>query len=151
VQFLGLRGAGIVGMICVPIEALTFVWLSTLDTLPGVAVLTPIFAAIFFATSIYTYAVNNSRFRWCSKEQAATDFSMQSSIWNFGGWAAGSVAGFVAAWFGYTIFFVIGAVIATAVAAWYVLLVKHVEPMVVQREADELRGAAISEAAQRLH
>jgi MFS family permease len=138
VKFLGLKGAGMVGMVFLPIEGMAFAWFSTMDELPGVIVLTCILAVLFFTTSIYSYAVNNSRFRWASKSQAGTDFSMQSSIWNFGVWAAGSSAGFVAAWFGYTIYFIIGAVCATFIAAWYVLMFDHVERLVQAREAQEV-------------
>jgi MFS transporter (putative signal transducer) len=137
VKFLGLKGAGVIGMIFLPIEGGTFAWFSMTDELPGVVALTLIMSALFFTTSIYSYAVNNSRFRWASKTQAATDFSMQSSIWNLGVWVAGSTAGFVAAWFGYTIYFIIGAVLATIFAGCYVAMFDHVEKLVVEREALE--------------
>jgi MFS family permease len=141
VKFIGLKGAGVVGMIFLPIEGLAFAWFSVMDKLPGVIPLTCILALLFFTTSIYSYAVNNSRFRWASKAQAATDFSMQSSIWNFGVWLAGSTAGFVAAWFGYTIYFIVGALLATTFAACYVLMFNRVEQLVRAREETETAGA----------
>lgn len=146
VKSFGLRGAGVVGMVFLPIEGMAFAWFSLMKELPGVVTLTAILALLFFTTGIYGFAVNISRFRWASKAQAGTDFSMQSSIWNFGGWAAGSSAGFVAAWFGYTVYFVIGAIVATAVAACYVTMFNHVERLVRVREAEETGGIAPSDA-----
>ena len=95
-------------------------------------------AVIFAGTSIYTYAVNNSRFRWASKAQAGIDYSVQSSMWNSGIWVAHSVAGFVAAWSGWAPFFAIGAGIGAVVAAGYVLMFDHVERLVLAREREEL-------------
>ncbi|MEM7017071.1 MAG: MFS transporter [Pseudomonadota bacterium] len=142
VHYLGLKGAGVAGMIFLPIEGLTFAWLSTLNVLPGTILLTFILSMLFFTTSIYSYAVNNSRFRWASKSQAGTDFSMQSSIWNFGVWAAGSSAGFIAAWFGYTMYFIIAAVLATSFAAWYVFMFDYLERLVQIREQEELANSS---------
>lgn len=140
VHRLGLKGAGVAGLIFLPIEGVTFAWFSVSETLPAVWLLIVILSSLNFTTSIYTYAVNNSRFRWASKAQAGTDFSMQSSIWNFGVWVAGSTAGFAAAWFGYTVYFLMGAGLATLFAAWYVVMFDHLESLVRQRESDEVEA-----------
>jgi predicted MFS family arabinose efflux permease len=62
---------------------------------------------------------------------------MQSSVWNFGVWLAVSVSGPIAAWWGYTAFFLLAAVVAVSVAAWYVLMWNRVEELVLAREAKE--------------
>jgi predicted MFS family arabinose efflux permease len=138
VKRLGLRGAAVIGLLTLPIEGLVFAWFAASDTLPSFALIIPVLAILNFTTSIYSFAVNNSRFRWSSKAQAATDFSMQSSFWNFGVWAAGTVAGFVAGGLGWTAFFIIVAIVGVVSAGSYVAMFNHVERLVVQREQDEI-------------
>jgi MFS family permease len=107
VNRLGLRGAAVIGLITLPLEGVVFAWFASTAALPPVAAMIPILAVLNLTTSIYTFAANNSRFRWASKAQAATEFSLQSSIWNGGVWTAGTLAGFAAAWLGWTTFFVV--------------------------------------------
>lgn len=138
VSRIGLRGAAVIGLLTLPVEGLVFAWFAASDTLPPPYLMIPVLAVLNFTTSIYSFAVNNSRFRWSSKAQAATDFSMQSSFWNFGVWAAGTVAGFVAAGVGWTWFFVIVAIVGVVSAGTYVCMFNRVERLVVERERDEL-------------
>ena len=133
----GLRGAAVVGLVTLPIEGLVFAWFAATDVLPSIYMMIPILAVLNFTTSIYSFAVNNSRFRWSSKAQAATDFSMQSSFWNFGVWSAGTVAGFVAAALGWAGFFVVVAIIGLISAGSYVAMFDRVERLVVLREQQE--------------
>lgn len=147
VKHLGLKGAGIVGMCFLPIEGLTFAWLSHSGELPGFFALTALCSVLFFTTGIYGYAVSISRFRWASKAQAGTDYSLQSSLWNLGVYAGGATAGFVAEWFEYTVYYIIAAVIATSIALCYVLMFNHVERLVQVREQVELEDLAPSEEA----
>ena len=137
IKRFGLRGAGIIGGIIIPADGLGCAWFSVMETMPGVLPLTIIIGVLMFSMSILGYAVNNSRFRWVSKAQAGTDYSMQSSVWNFGVWLAVSVSGPIAAWWGYTAFFLLAAVVAVSVAAWYVLMWNRVEELVLAREAKE--------------
>ena len=126
-----------IGLVTLPIEGIVFAWFAAADVMPPIALLIPILATLNFTTALYTFAVNNSRFRWSSKAQAATDFSMQSSIWNGGVWTAGTVAGFVAAWLGWTGFFLCVAVVGVISAGTYVLIFNRVEHLVQLREQEE--------------
>ncbi|MEL0048953.1 MAG: MFS transporter [Gammaproteobacteria bacterium] len=141
----GLRVAAVIGIVTLPIEGLVFAWFATTTDLPSVAVMIPVLALLNFTTSIYTFAVNNSRYRWASKAQAATEFSMQSSIWNGGVWTAGTVAGFLAALLGWMTFFLVVAVIGTATAVVYVVMFKRVEALVDERDRLENLAAADDE------
>jgi len=147
VKHLGLRGAGIVGMCFLPIEGLTFAWLSHSGELPGFFALTALCSVLFFTTGIYGYAVSISRFRWASKAQAGTDYSLQSSLWNLGVYTGGAAAGFVAEWFEYTVYYITAAVVATSIALCYVLMFNYVERLVQAREQVELDDLAPSEVA----
>ena len=137
----GLRGAAVIGILTLPVEGLVFAWFSTTTTLPPVTAMILIMALLNFTTSIYTFAVNNSRYRWASKGQAATEFSMQSSIWNGGVWTAGTVAGFLAAWLGWMSFFIVVAGIGTITAIVYVAMFNRVESLVSKRELEEETAA----------
>jgi MFS transporter (putative signal transducer) len=148
VKRVGLRGAGIVGMCFLPIEGLTFAWLSYRGELPGFLTLIALCSALFFSTGIYGYAVSISRFRWASKAQAGTDYSLQSSLWNLGVYAGGAVAGFVAEWYGYTVYYIIAAGVATAFALCYVLMFNYVERLVQVREAAETEDVAPFDAVE---
>ena len=93
---------------------------------------------------IWSFVVNNSRFRWASKAQAATDYSMQSSIWNFGVWAAGSAAGFVVGGVGWAVFFPIAGCLAGAGGVFYIVMFDRIEAMVRRRERDELEVSPVA-------
>jgi PAT family beta-lactamase induction signal transducer AmpG len=133
----GMKIAALVGLSALPIEAVAYYWLAVMEGLPPLSVLIAMLGTIFFGNSIYIYVVNNSRFRWVSKEQAGTDYSAQSSIWNFGGWAAGSAAGFVVAAVGWPVFFPIAAALTLTFGLFYVLSFDHVEALVRAREDRE--------------
>ena len=114
VERIGMRRTAIIGVVALPVEGCIFGAFALYPGLPTLPTLTFIVAVLGFVTSIYSYVVNNSRFRWASKAQAATDYSMQSSLWNFGLWAAGSASGFVVASVGWAIFFPIAGCLAGA-------------------------------------
>ena len=134
----GMRTTALISLLTLPLEAIIFYYLATADVVPHISFLVVLTALVAFCTSIYTFVVNNSRFRWVSKAQAGTDFSMQSSLWNFGVWAAGSTAGFVAAAAGWPLFFPIAASLSFCVGMYYVLNFEHIERLVQAREAMEL-------------
>jgi len=134
----GVRTAAIVGVSILPIEGVVFLIFATMPGLPPLPMFVAIVALLGFGTAIYSFAVNNSRFRWASKAQAATDYSLQSSLWNLGIWVAGSLAGFVVAAVGWAVFFPIAAGLTTVFALFYVLMFDRVEALVQIREAQEL-------------
>ncbi len=141
VERIGMPRTAIIGVVALPVEGCVFGALAVYPGLPTLPTLTFIVAILGFVTSIYSFVVNNSRFRWASKAQAATDYSMQSSLWNFGLWAAGSAAGFVVADVGWAIFFPIAGCLAGAGGVLYITLFDRIEAMVRDRECDELEGA----------
>lgn len=134
----GMRITALMSLLTLPLEAIIFFYLARTDLIPPMPLLVALIALVAFCTSIYTFVVNNSRFRWVSKAQAGTDYSMQSSLWNFGIWAAGSVAGFVVAAAGWPQFFLIAASVSFCVGMYYVLNFDRIEQLVVAREAAEL-------------
>jgi MFS transporter (putative signal transducer) len=138
---VGLRTTGLIGLSIFPIEGVVLYGFASMPELPALPIFLAATALVGAGTSIYTYAVNNSRFRWASKAQAGLDYSLQSSVWNSGIWVSHSVAGFVAAWSGWACFFAIGAGLGMAAAASYVLMFDHVERLVQAREREELAGA----------
>jgi MFS family permease len=135
---VGLKVTGLIGLAIFPIEGAVLGVFAPRPELPALPIFIAAVALVGCGTSTFMFVVNNSRFRWASKAQAATDYSMQSSIWYFGIWVSQSLAGFIAAQSGWATFFVIGAALATAVAACYVLMFDHVERLVQARERDEL-------------
>ena len=120
------------------LEAFIFYYLASTETLPGLAWVIALTTLVAFCTSIYSFVVNNSRFRWVSKAQAGTDYSMQSSLWNLGIWAAGSVAGIVAGALGWPHFFLIAAATSLIAGLYYVLNFNRIEQLVIAREKLEL-------------
>jgi len=133
----GMRRAALASLCCLPIEAVVFFYLASAE-LPPLPWLIPLTALVAFTTSIYTFVVNNSRYRWVSKAQAATDYSLQSSFWNLGIWLAGSVSGVVAAAIGWAWFFVLAASLSGLFGAYYVLSFERIERLVQAREREEL-------------
>jgi len=105
IRRFGMTVTALVGLSVLPFEAIAYYTFAVMDGLPAMSVLMASMAVIFFGNSIYIFVVSNSRFRWTSKEQAGTDYSAQSSIWNFGQWAAGSAAGFAVGAIGWSYFF----------------------------------------------
>lgn len=66
---------------------------------------------------------------------------MQSSVWNFGVWAAGSASGFVVAGVGWAVFFPIAGCLAAAGGVFYIVMFDRIEGMVRRREREELESA----------
>ena len=141
VERIGMSRTALIGVASLPVEGAIFCALALYPELPVLPMLTLIVAILGFATSIYSFVVNNSRFRWASKAQAATDYSMQSSVWNLGVWTAGTVSGFVAAVVGWAAFFPIAGCLAAAGGVFYIVMFDRIEAMVRRRERDELDTA----------
>ncbi len=133
----GLRNTAMIGVAMLPVEGLTFCAFALMPALPPLPMFVAVVAVLGFGTSVYTFAVNNSRFRWVSKAQAGTDYSMQSSLWNFGIWVAGSVAGFVVAITGWSVFFPLAAGAAAAFGVFYLVAFDRIERLVRAREGTE--------------
>ena len=144
VERIGMSRTAIIGVAALPVEGFIFCAFALYPGLPILPMLTLIVAILGFVTSIYSFVVNNSRFRWASKAQAATDYSMQSSIWNFGVWAAGSAAGFVVGGVGWAVFFPIAGCLAAAGGVFYIVMFDRIEAMVRRREHDELDTAPVA-------
>jgi hypothetical protein len=126
-----------------PLEAAFYVTLTRMDALPPLPWLAAGLGVLVVGTSVYGYVVNNSRYRWPSKAQAATDFSLQSSVWNGGVWAAGSAAGFIVAAAGWTGFFPIASATSFAIGLFYVLAFDRMEALVSARETAEAGAAGV--------
>lgn len=138
IQRIGLKKTATIGLCVIPVEGVIFVIFALMPQLPPLPIFIAIMALMGFGVSLYAIAVNNSRFRWTSKAQSGTDYSLQSSIWNCGISVAASLAGFVAASAGWPIFFAISAGIGTVIALCYVLMFDRVEKLVQVREVEEL-------------
>ena len=146
VDRLGLRNAGLIGVATLPLQGILFGLLAWLPDLPAMPMLIALVATAQFVTSPYGYALSTSRFRWVSKAQAGTDYSMQSSVWNMGIWVAGSTAGVLGASVGWTLFFPVAGLLAALGGCYYVLMFDRIETMVEAREKEDARKYAIAEA-----
>jgi MFS family permease len=142
INTIGVRKTGLIGILPLPLIGAFYVYLAVIGTLPPLPVLISILALSSFTGGIWAYAVNTSRFRWPSKRQAATDYSTQSSVWNFGIWVAGSAAGFLAGGVGWVLFFMITYGVSTCVAIAYVLIIDPVEKICAARDEREAEGFA---------
>lgn len=137
IERISMRFTAGVGLVVLPVEAAVYCYFSFLDAIPPLWILIVTIAALSFSTSLYMYTVTISRFRWVSKAQAGTDYSMQSSLWNLGVWVAGSTAGLVAGQFGYVVFFPVAALITLVGGVFYVLKWQDIEDLVLERETRE--------------
>ncbi|MEE8397873.1 MAG: MFS transporter [Desulfobacterales bacterium] len=135
---IGLKKTALIGMCVIPIEAAVLYVLASRPQLPSLPIFITMMAVMGFGVSLYYIAVNNSRFRWASKVQSGTDYSLQSSAWNCGISIAATLAGFVADVTDWPVFFAIAGVIGTGVALSYILIFDRVEALVQQREKEEL-------------
>jgi len=133
----GMRISAGIGLAVLPIEALVYCYFALQSELPGLWLIIVSVALLSFSTAIYLYTVNISRFRWVSKAQAGTDYSMQSSMWNLGIWAAGSVSGLVAGQFGYVVFFPVAAAVTLIGGSYYIARFSRIEALVQTREQQE--------------
>lgn len=138
IERTSMRITAITGLVILPVEAAVYCYFAMLDALPPLWILIVTVALLSFSTSLYMYTVTISRFRWVSKSQAGTDYSMQSSLWNLGVWAAGSTAGLVAGQFGYVVFFPVAALVTVVGGLFYVVKWQDIENRVLKREAEEL-------------
>ena len=133
----GMKFTAILGLAVLPVEAAIYCLFYYLPEIPALPVLIGTIALLSFSTNLYMYTVTISRFRWVSKAQAGTDYSMQSSMWNLGVWAAGSTAGLVAGQFGYVVFFPVAALITLVGGVFYVMKWQEIENLVLEREGAE--------------
>lgn len=131
---IGLRHTAFVSLAVLPIEGMMFGLFAWCPALPPLPLLITMVALLGFGSSIYNYAASISRFRWTSRAQAGTDYAMQSSIWNFGIWCAGSAAGFVAAAVGWVAFFPLAGCITASGCLLYILIHDRAEKLVLARE-----------------
>lgn len=144
IRRFGLKTTALIGLAFLPLEAAVYCSIALMDGLPSMGATMGLLGAIFFGNSIYIFVVNNSRFRWVSKEQAGTDYSAHSSVWNFGVWVAGTAAGFIVASVGWPVFFPIASSLTLAFGLFYVLSLDGIESAVVEREAREAAAAPTS-------
>ena len=135
---IGLKTTATIGLCVIPINGVVVFTFASMSQLPPLPIFIAAMALMGFGMSLYGISVNNSRFRWASKAQSGTDYSLQSSVWNCGISIAASLAGFVAAATDWPTFFAIAAVIGTAVAICYIVMFDRVEALVLIREAEEL-------------
>lgn len=103
-------------------------WLPDVPPLP---VLVCVGALVFVALTVYDTCVGISRFQWVSAAQAGTDYSLQSSFLNLGGWLAGSVAGVLAAQVGWVAFFPLAALFIVCGGVLYLRVLPRVDALVL--------------------
>ncbi len=135
---IGLKKAATIGLCVIPFQGGTFAVFALMSQLPPLPIFIALISLLGFGVSLYDISVNNSRFRWASKAQSGTDYSLQSSVWNCGISVAASLAGFVAGATSWSVFYVISTVIGIAVALSYILMFNRVEELVQIREGEEL-------------
>ena len=137
---IGLGRTALISLIFLPVQSIMYMYFSEFGV-PVWSVLIPTYIFVAWATSFYGYAASISRFRWVSKGQAGTDYAVQSSIWNLGVSAGASISGFAVASLGWTYFFPLAAGIILLGGLYYVLMFKHIELVVKEREQYELKSA----------
>ena len=137
VDRIGLGKTALIGVCAIPLEGVMFAFLA-LTPLPALPTLIAMVSVMGFATHFYSSAVTISRYRWASRAQAGTDYSMQSSMTSFGVWASGSIAGWVAAQVGWVYFFPLTSLVAVTGGAFYVVMFNRIETLVQDRERLEL-------------
>ncbi|MDC0214800.1 MFS transporter, partial [Gammaproteobacteria bacterium] len=137
VDRIGLAKTAMISMAFIPIQAIMYMYFSERG-IPAWSLLLPTYIFIAWVVSFYGYAASISRFRWVSKGQAGTDYAVQSSIWNLGVSSGASLSGFAAAYFGWTNFFPLAAIILLIGGIYYVVMFKHIERTVRTREKEEM-------------
>ena len=133
-----MRVTALIGLAALPIETYVYITFNNMTELPPLYVIIGFVAFLSWTTSLYVYCGTISRFRWVSKAQAGTDYSLQSSFWNLGLWAAGSTAGFVAGGWGYDVFFIVATLCALVGGTYYVTRWAAIEAKVSEREHEEI-------------
>ena len=137
VDRIGLAKTAMISMAFIPIQAIMYMYFSERG-IPAWSLLLPTYVFIAWVVSFYGYAASISRFRWVSKGQAGTDYAVQSSIWNLGVSSGASLSGFAAAYFGWTNFFPLAAIILLIGGIYYVVMFRHIERTVKAREKEEM-------------
>ena len=137
VDRIGLAKTAMISMAFIPIQAIMYMYFSERG-IPAWSLLLPTYVFIAWVVSFYGYAASISRFRWVSKGQAGTDYAVQSSIWNLGVSSGASLSGFAAAYFGWTNFFPLAAIILLIGGIYYVVMFRHIERTVKTREKEEM-------------
>jgi len=89
---------------------------------PSLTNITAILTYAMFVSTAMWMLVMQERMAWSSKHQAATDFSLQGSVANLGEWMGATIAGFVVASLGWSLFFYLGWTVA-AIAGLTLLLI----------------------------
>jgi MFS family permease len=134
---LGLKFAALLGIAAYLVLLVVYLRLAR-GQLPALWVVWLMVAIPSIGSALYDFAVNASRFRWVSKAQAGTDYSVQSSFWNLGVWLGGSLSGFLAGRYGYPLFYSVAFTVAATVALGYLLSFDRFEKLVLARERDEV-------------
>jgi PAT family beta-lactamase induction signal transducer AmpG len=134
---IGFRKTTLISVCALPIEGAMFCAFAVLS-LPVLPMLIAMVSLLGFATGLFNYTTSISRYRWSSKAQAGTDYSLQSSFMHLGAWASGSVSGLVVAQIGWVYFFPLASVVAMVAAVFYVVNFDHIEALVRDRERLEL-------------
>ena len=138
---IGLARTAMAGLGCVlPIQGGALALVAWLPGLPPLGVLVALGALVFVSLTVYDTCVGISRFQWVSPSQAGTDYSLQSSLYNLGGWLAGSVAGVLAGSLGWVLFFPVTALLIVAGGLLYLWVLPQVDALVRAR-ADAHEGA----------
>ena len=138
IKQIGLKKTAFVGLCVIPVQAAVLYSFAKMPQLPALPIFIAVMALMGFGVGLYDISVNNSRFRWASKAQSGTDYSLQSSVWNCGISVAATLAGIVADITAWPAFFVIAGTIGAGVALCYILMFNRVEELVQIREAAEL-------------
>ena len=137
IERIGFRYTTLISVVALPIEGAMFCAFA-LFSLPVLPMLIAMVSLLGFATGLFNYTASISRYRWASKAQAGTDYSLQSSFMHFGAWASGSLSGVVAAQIGWVYFFPFASIIAAIAALFYFVKFDRIEALVLERERIEL-------------
>ena len=137
VEKIGLRRTALIGVCVMPIEVAMYCMFA-LMSLPPLPVLLVMVALMGFLTSLFSYPVTISRFRWASKAQAGTDYALQSSLAGFGVATGAVITGFLADAVGWVYFFPIASVFSLTAGVFYVGMFNRIERLVQEREQAEL-------------
>tara|TARA_E500000331_G_scaffold348810_1_gene391005 strand:+ start:764 stop:2035 length:1272 start_codon:yes stop_codon:yes gene_type:complete len=134
---IGFRYTTLISVVALPLEGAMFCAFALFE-LPVLPMLIAMVSLLGFATGLFNYTASISRYRWASKAQAGTDYSLQSSFMHFGAWVSGSLSGVVASQIGWVYFFPFASVIAAVAAVFYVIKFDRIEALVQERERVEV-------------
>ncbi len=135
---IGLARTAMVGLGGIlPIQGGALAMVAWMPGVPPLPALVGIGALVFISLTLYDTCVGISRFQWVSVAQAGTDYSLQSSVLNLGGWAAGSTAGLLVAHVGWVLFFPLAALFVVCGGLLYLHVLPQVDALVLARAPDE--------------